>query len=181
MSNSGRHEKTIDLDTGIAFYDFGYDEDKNLVTITDRFDNQTTIGRDGSGVPPLSHPPDGIITTLTIDANNHLTRITYPDTSYFTFEYTPDGLMTAEIEPEGNRFEHVYDSSGRLTDVMDDEGGHWSYARTAYENGDILTEVTTGEGNLTSYLDHTCSTGFYESTITDPTGARPCLPNPPMA
>jgi RHS repeat-associated protein len=80
--------------------------------------------------------------------------------------------MTAKIEPEGNRFEHVFDSNGRLIDSTDDEGGHWQFSRTAYENGDILTEVKTGEQNLTSYLDHTYSTGEYTSTITDPTGGE---------
>jgi RHS repeat-associated protein len=34
-----------------------------------------------------------------------------------------------------------------------------------------LTEVLSAEGNLTSFLDHTDSTGKYTSTITDPTGA----------
>ena len=43
---------------------------------------------------------------------------------------------------------------------------------TASENGDILTEVLTGEGNLTTYLNRTDSTGAYTSTITDPTGAE---------
>jgi YD repeat-containing protein len=123
-------------------------------------------------VPTSITSPDGITTTLTIDANNHLTRITYPDGNYYDFEYTSDGLLTAKIEPEGNRFEHVFDFNGRLTDATDQEGGHWNYARTAYENGDILTEVLTGEGNLTSYLDHTYSTGEYTSSITDPTGAE---------
>ena len=96
----------------------------------------------------------------------------YSDGSFYSFEYTPDGLMTAKIEPEVNRFEHVFDSNGKLTKATDEEGGHWQFTRTVSSNGDILTEVLTGEGNLTSYLDHTDSTGAYTSTITDPTGAQ---------
>jgi len=172
MSISGRHKTTVDLDTGITLDEFGYDQDKNLISITDRFGNEITIARDGSGVPTSITSPDGLITTLTIDTNNHLTGVTYPDGSYYSFEYTTEGLMTANIEPEGNRFEHVFDSIGRLTDATDQEGGHWNYTRTAYENGDILTEVLTAEGNLTSYLDHTYSTRAYTSTITDSTGAQ---------
>jgi len=172
MSGAGLHKKSIDLDTGITLNEFGYDDEDNLISITDRFGNETTIQRDGSGVPVAITSPDGLTTSLTIDAKNHLTGITYPDGSYCSFEYTFDGLMTAKIEPEGNRFEHVFDSNGRLTDSTDDEGGHWQFSRTAYANGDILTEVISGEGNLTSYLDHTYSTGLYESTITDPTGAE---------
>ncbi len=172
MSSAGRHKKTIDLDTGVTLYEFGYNEDNELVSITDRFGSQTIVQRDGSGVPTAITSPDGITTSLTIDADNHLTRITYPDGSYYGFEYTTDGLLTAKIEPEENRFEHVFDSIGKLTHATDQEGGNWQYSRTAYENGDILTEVLTAEGNLTSYLDHTYSTGAYTSTITDPTGAE---------
>ena len=172
MSSTGRHKKTIDLDTGITFYDFGYNDDKELVSITDRFGNQTTIERDPNGEPTSITSPDGITTTLTIDDNNHLTHITYRDGNSYDFEYTLDGLLTAKIEPEGNRFEHVFDFTGRLTDATDDEAGHWNYARNVAAKGDILTEVLTGEGNLTSYLDHTYSTGAYTSTITDPTGGE---------
>ena len=172
MSNAGRHKTTIDLDTGVSLYGFGYNEDNELAFMTDRFGNQTTIQRDANGIPTAITSPDGITTTLTIDADNHLTHITYADDSFYSFEYRADGLMTAETEPEGSRFEHVFDSLGRLTDVFDDEGGHWNYSRQVYGNGDILIDVVTGEGNLTSYLDHTYSTGRYTSTITGPTGAE---------
>ncbi|MBN1841374.1 MAG: hypothetical protein JW883_03705 [Deltaproteobacteria bacterium] len=172
MSSAGRHKMTIDLETGVTLFEFGYNVEKELVSITDRFGNQTTIDRDANGVPTAIVSPDGITTTLTVDGENHLTRITYPDGSYYGFEYTTDGLLTAKIEPDGNRFEHVFDAIGRLTDATDEEGGHWNYARTAYENGDILTEVLTGEGNLASYLDHTDSTGAYTSTISDSTTAQ---------
>ena len=58
-----------------------------------------------------------------------------------------------------------------MTDATDDEGGRWQFARSVQENGDILYQKLTGEGNLTSYLDHT-STGAYTSTITGPAGAE---------
>jgi RHS repeat-associated protein len=175
LSSAGLHETTIDLDTGVILREFSYDEDNNLVSVVDRFGNQTTVERDANGVPNSITSPDGITTTLTIDSNNHLTKITFPDGSYYSFEYTSDGLLTDKIEPEGNCFNHAFDSLGRLTNATDEEGGSWQYSRTAYENGDILTEVLTGEGNLTSYLDHTYSTGAYTSTITGPTGAQTLL------
>jgi len=43
MSAAGYHKKTIDLDTGVSVYEFGYDEENNLISITDQFDNQITI------------------------------------------------------------------------------------------------------------------------------------------
>ena len=172
MSNSGRHKKTFDLDTGITIREFGYTTDNNLISIIDQFGNQTTINRDGNGVPTSIVSPDGHTTLLTIDTVNHLTRITYPDGNYYSFEYTSDGLMTAKIEPEENRFEHQFNSQGRLIDATDGEGGHWHFSRSTFENGDILAEVTSGEGNKTTYLDNTDSTGAYSSTITSPTGAE---------
>jgi RHS repeat-associated protein len=172
LSYPGFHKKTINLETGIVLHEYGYNENNNLISITDQFGNQTIINWDGNSVPTSITSPDGLTTQLTIDAANHLTRITYPDGSFYSFEYTPDGLMTAKIEPEQNRFDHTFTLLGRLSDVYDEEGGHWNYQRTAYENGDILTQIISGEGDISSYMDHTDSTGVYESTVTDPTGAQ---------
>ena len=172
ISKSGQHHATIDLDTGITLYEFSYDENQNLVSVIDQFGNQTTINRDGSGVPTSITSPDGLTTQLSIDVDNNLNRITYPDGSFYTFEYTPEGLMTAKIEPQGNQFDHAFNVSGQLEDVIDEEGGHWNYTKNVYGSGDILTEVTTGEGNVTSYIDHTDPIENYTSTITDPTGAE---------
>jgi RHS repeat-associated protein len=172
MSSAGRHKMTFDLNTGRTLYTFNYDSNKNLISFTDQFGNLTAIQRDASGVPIAIISPDGITTTLTIDGNNHLTRITYPDGNFYGFEYTPEGLMTAKIEPEGNRFEHIFDSAGRLTDAIDQEGGRWQYSRSVNPNGDILTQVLSAEGNLASYLDHTDSISAYTSHITDPSGAE---------
>ena len=172
MSGTGLHKNTIDRDTGGVLREFSYDENNNLSTIIDQFNNLITIQRDANGVPTAIISHDNITTTLSIDPNNHLTRVTYPDGSHFDFEYTPAGLMTAEIEPEGNRFDHSFSSLGRLTDVFDEQGGHWNYTRTAYENGEFITEITSGEGNVTSFRDRTDLTGAYTSTIVDPTGAE---------
>jgi len=172
LSSDGRHTKTINLNTGVSLHAFDYDVENNLVAITDQFGNIIHIERDAlTGVPTAIISPDGIRTELSIDANKHLNRVAFADGSFYDFEYTTDGLMTVEIEPAGNRFEHVFDDKGRLKDVLDEEGGHWAYTRSIDVNSDILTEVLSAEGNLTSFLDHTDSTGKYTSTITDPAGA----------
>jgi RHS repeat-associated protein len=172
MSSDGHHMKTIDLNTGVSLHEFGYDGENKLVGINDQFGNTILIERDETtGVPTAIISPDGIRTELSINANNHLNRVTYADGSYYDFEYTSEGLMLVETEPAGNSFEHVFDDQGRLTDVLDEEGGHWTYTRTIDVNSEILTEVLSAEDNLTSFLDHTDSTGKYTSTITDPAGA----------
>ena len=172
ISSTGRHKATLDLDTGVALRTFGYNEDNQLVSISDPFGNRTAIERNKDGTPTAIVSPDGLATTLTIDAQNHLTAVTYPDDSTYRFEYTADGLMTAETEPNGNRFEHQFDSNGRLTDVLDEEAGHWHFDRTVFENGDVVAEVTSGEGNQSTYWDHTHSTGRFTSTIVAPDGSE---------
>jgi RHS repeat-associated protein len=172
MSATGRHKATIDLDTGVVLNAFTYNEQGQVVSVTDRFGNQTEIARDGSGMPTAVISPDGITTSLAIDAQNHLTGITYPDGGQFSFEYTPDGLMIAKTEPEGNRFAHQFDAMGKLTIAGDDEGGHWRYDRLVYGNGDVLTRRISGEGDIASYLDHTEPGGAFSSVITDPAGGQ---------
>jgi RHS repeat-associated protein len=172
LSSSGLHKTTVDLNTGIILLAFRYNEDNKLISITDQFNNQIIIQRDASGTPLSITSPDGLVTRLTIDSNNHLLRVAYPDNSAYNFEYTGSGLLTAKIEPRGNRYEHVFDANGRLTNAIDEEGGNWQYTRTALPNGDIRTDVVTAEGSTTTYLDHTDSTGRYTSTITDPTGSQ---------
>jgi len=84
LSESGQHKTTIDLDTGVTLKEFGYDQDNNLISITDQFNNQVIIQRDANGTPTSITSPDGLTTTLTIDGNNHLTRITHPDSSFYS-------------------------------------------------------------------------------------------------
>jgi RHS repeat-associated protein len=172
MSATGHHTKTVDLHTGITLRSFEYDDSRRLVSIEDRFGNQTTILRDESGIPVSIISPDGITTGLSIDQNNHLNRITYPDGSYYEFEYDPAGMMTNKIEPEGNRFGHQFDANGRLVLVTDEEGGNWTYSKDRYANGDSLVQINTAEGNTTTYQDVTASTGAVTSTITGPAGAE---------
>ncbi|MDX2511242.1 MAG: sugar-binding protein, partial [Desulfobacterales bacterium] len=172
ISDSGIHLKTVDLHTGITLSSFEYDDERHLVSIIDRFDNETGISRDENGIPISITSPDGIVTNLSIDENNHLTRITYADGNYYDFEYDQGGLMTNKIDPEGNHFGHQFDANGRLILVTDEEGGNWAYSKDRYANGDSLVQVTTAEGNTISYQDITKSTGAYESTITGPDGAE---------
>jgi RHS repeat-associated protein len=172
ISSTGLHTNTIDLDSGLSFFTFNYDDDQRLACIADQFGNTTDISRDTYGTPIAIVSPEGITTHLTIDTNNHLTRIEYSDGSYFDFEYSPEGLLTAKTEPAGNRFEHMFDDHGRLINALDQTGGNWTYTKSANSKGDDLICITTAEGNTTSYLDHIDSTGAYTSTITDPTGGE---------
>ena len=172
ISFTGLHTETVGLHTGVALNTFGYDENRRLVSVADRFGNTITITRDENGVPLSIISPDGITTNLDIDENNHLVRITYPDGACYDFEYDPEGLLTAKVEPEGNRFEHQFDENGRVVLVSDEAGGRWAFSKERFTNGETRYQVTTAEGNTTSYLDMPEFTGAVSSTITGPAGAE---------
>ncbi len=115
FSSSGIYKIAFNLDSGVILQSFSYDEDNNLHSIIDHFGNMISIERDiTSKVPTAIISPDGLRTELIIDTNNHLKQVTYPDGSHYDFEYTQDGLMTAEIEPEGNRFDHSFSFVGQV-------------------------------------------------------------------
>jgi RHS repeat-associated protein len=171
MDSTGLHKSTIDLTTGKTLLTFGYNQNLQLISITDRFGNQTAIQRDGSGVPTSITSSDGIVTGFSVDGNNHLSNVTYPDNTSFSFTYDPGGLMTDEYDLKGNRFVHIYDGNGKVTDINDPEGGTWDYSRTVDSDANITTTVLTGEGNLTTYVDRTESTGASTSVKTGPDGS----------
>ncbi|MCI5118987.1 MAG: hypothetical protein D3913_13800, partial [Candidatus Electrothrix sp. LOE1_4_5] len=170
MSATGRHKRTIDLDSGFVLQEFGYDADDNLISITDQFGNATSIERDTDGTPTAIISPDGLRTELHINTDKQLTQVVYPDTTAYKFTYTADDLMTVETEPTGNRFEHVFDANGKIAEVLDEEGGKWQYTRQRLANGDVRIDSLTAEGNRTTNLDNTASTGAFATTTIDPSG-----------
>ncbi len=171
MSTSGLHIRTIDLYTGVSLYEFSYNQEGKLVSITDQFGNTVHIERAG-GSPMAVISPDGMRTELSINSANHLAQVTYPGGVHYNFHYTADGLLTEKIDPKGNHFRNGFDSQGRLVNISDDEGGLWRYSTMVEAGGDNLVEKLSAEGNLTTYRDHTDPLGAYQSTITDPNGAQ---------
>ena len=172
FSSAGLHLKTVDLETGSDLYTFDYDADDRVVSVNDRFGNPTAIERDGAGRPFAIVSPDGLRTTLTVNGQNQLTGITFPDGSAYGFEYTPEGLLTAKIDPAGNRFEHFFDTGGRLVSASDQEQGNWQFAQSADATGLVTSTTLTAEGAGTTYQDRTESTGAYTSRITDAAGSE---------
>lgn len=172
FGSAGSHKTSADLNTGVVLKAFGYNSGNQLISITDQFGRETRISLDGSGTATSISSPDGITTTLSIDPNRHLKSIIYPGGETYGFDYTGDGLLIAKTEPRGNRFTHSFDGNGRLVAAGDQEGGNWQFQRTAYGSGDVISTVTTGEGNTTHYRDRTSASGAVHSIITDPAGAE---------
>ncbi len=171
MGSTGLHKKTIDLASGITLLDFGYNTRGELISITDRFGSQTSIQWNAAGTISSITSPDGIVTSLTVDGNTHLTNISYQDGSSYAFGYTADGLMTDEYDRRNNHFIHQYaPASGRITSIIDPESGRWDYEHYTDATGTVFSSMRTAEGNIISYRDKEDLAGAYTSAQTDARG-----------
>ncbi len=165
----GRHEKTIDLQTGQALRTFSYDGEK-LISISDQFGNETTVQYDTNGNPTSITSPYGLVTHLTLDPGRNLIKVTSPDTSHYDFTYSQDGLLLSKTEPNGNIYTHAYDVTGRLSTVEDEEGGIWTLTKTPMTDGAITNSTTTALGNRTVYTENRSSPGESVMEITSAAG-----------
>lgn len=173
ISPAGRHEKTVDLETGRTLRQFQYNYSDNILNaIIDQFGNTIDIERDNSRIATAIISSEGLRTQLVIDENNHLTQIVLPDGNNYQFDYTVNGLMTLEKDPEGNEYTHVFSEAGFLEEVLDQNGGHWRYNLLIQDDGSELITISTAEDNQSSYLDITNIDGTYSSIITEETGSQ---------
>lgn len=149
---SGRHVQTIDPITGTVQLSFGYNESNQLISVVDNLGNEVELQRDSYGAVERIVSPDGYETALTVDGENNLTEVLYPNGGSYRFSYI-DELLTWQSDPNGNEFNRVYDSSGRIQSVFDPEGGSWEYFKS-------------GNGVSQSYGFLTAEGTVHESTIT---------------
>ncbi|MCJ7550096.1 MAG: hypothetical protein MUQ30_10480, partial [Anaerolineae bacterium] len=150
FSGSGRHLQTLHALTGAILYQFSYDSDFRLTSVTDGNGNITTIERDASGHPTAIAGPYGQHTTLTLDANNNLTGITNPASESIQLASTAEGLLTSLTDARGNIYHFTYDSQGRLIRDADPAGGVKTLART--EAGQTYTvTLSTALNRTTTY------------------------------
>ena len=120
-----------------------------------------------------STDPRGNNTTYTRDANNQVTKITYPDGTYESFNYNSFGQVTyhrktdgssasASYDGSGNRYRstnsfnspancftyYYYDSVGRLDQVTDFNGHNTWYT---YNGRHLLTQLKHDDGTHKDY------------------------------
>lgn len=146
FDQDGKHIKTIDLDSGITLTTFLYNEQDQLISISDRFNNTITIERDAQGKATSIISPDGYTTKLTIDTNNNLMRAEYDDTTGYDFVYF-GSLMTDETDPNRNLFVKTYDAEGRIINTTDPEQGVWEFFNIKNEVNRIVTYGFTSSEN----------------------------------
>lgn len=153
----GRHLRTVHGLTGATKLTFGYGAHGYLETVTDAFNNTTTIQRGVDGEAVAIVGPYGQSTGLS-QVGGYLARITDPAGGEWNMAYDAGGLLQGFANPNGgvSTFEFV---AGRLTRDTDPAGGFKTLARTTsrvsgggfgvIKRTDVT--VTTGMGRTSTY------------------------------
>jgi RHS repeat-associated protein len=141
-----------------------------LLSLADRYNNQTTLNYDAGGKLVSATDPFGRLLFFTSDANgrvlsisdsmgtvatysygasNQLLSVIYADNSAFQFSYDGSLRLASVTDALGNTLEsHTYDSQGRAL-TSEKQGGVERY--TLNYVSDTRTEVTDALGHLTKY------------------------------
>jgi RHS repeat-associated protein len=172
FNNFGRHLETIDSLTGAIQYQFGYDSNFKLGSITDADGNVTTVEHSGEN-PSAIVGPYGQRTSLTVDGNGYLASINNPAGESAQLQSTQDGLLTQFTNPNGNTYQFAYGAQGRLLQDDDPAGGSQALSHTEQNNGKTYTVTrTTALGRTTTYKVENLDTGGSKRTNTFPNGLQ---------
>ena len=169
FDHEGRHLRTLLALTGATLLEFGYDADGLLTTVTDGNGNVTEIARNGSEIELVS--PFGQVTTLTLDGEGYLERISNPADEETRFEYVL-GLMSSRTDPLNYTKEYFFDLNGRLIEWRDENDNASTLTRLSRTSRweDYLTTRTSPEGLETKYKVQEQSSGRTFQKVSTPDG-----------
>jgi RHS repeat-associated protein len=88
-------------------------------------------------------------TTLDYDANDRLVRITYPTSRFLEFTYDSAGRRTRMVDQDGFTVNYEYDAVGRLSRLSDGVGA--LVAQYTYDNAGRLARKDMGNGTYTTF------------------------------
>jgi len=168
---TGHHLQTLRPMTGAVKYQFGYDAAGNLITVTDGSGNITTIQRDGSEHATAILSPFLQTTTLVVDSNGFLSDVIDPATHTSRFNNTSTGLITGRTDANGDAYNYLYDTFGRLITDSDPAGGSTLLTRTDSNSGYSVT-TATALGRTATYQVTTGGTAAEQLTNTWPNGLQ---------
>jgi RHS repeat-associated protein len=166
---TGLHLRTLDALTRVTMLTFAYDAKNQLTSVTDANNNVTTIQRDSGGNPVAIIGPFGQRTSLNLNADGLLSKVTNPAGEAVTLTYHPGGLLATETDPLNHVSSFFYDSTGRLSRDQSAAGGTLDYTRSEFEGGWEVTEKSS-LGRVAKYRVEKLAAGGEVRTSTDPAG-----------
>lgn len=147
---------------------YTYDLNGNVKTMTDSFNQTTTLTYDALNRVIQSKDPLLGVTKFEYDLGNRITKVTAPASRVTTFVYDGFGQLWAQNSPDTGSTTYEYNAAGQRTKMTRASGGITTYA---YDGLGRLTGVTAGaQGQTFSYDSCTNGKGRLCS-VTDPTGS----------
>nr|MDJ0766694.1 hypothetical protein [Myxococcota bacterium] len=156
----GRHLATKDALSGQVKYQFGYNPDGYLMTVTDAEGDILEIERDVTGrITGIMPPAQGSVLDpsmrkigIELDANDYIHRVVLPDgANYQMTYYDTEGLLWTFTTPNGDLATFTYDDDGRLTTGLDAAGSTKTLQLDQVLNRSAEVQFTSGEQLLTTY------------------------------
>jgi RHS repeat-associated protein len=169
FNNVGKHLRTQESLTGAVTYQFAYNGNGLLASVTDVAGQVTTIERNGTGNPTAIVAPGGQRTTVTMDANGYLASITNPAGETTQLTASADGLLATLTDPRSGLHQYTYDAQGRLSNDQDPANGFTTLARTDLSTGWTVTSNTALNRTSTNQVT-TTAIGDQFRTDTDSNG-----------
>jgi RHS repeat-associated protein len=145
---------------GLYTTTYGYDSSHRLSTITRALTTSSNIVEtftyDSDGEIATFTNPDGVVTTYSHDALNHLTMLILADAtgvvSTYTYSYDKVENLTAEVVPltstSNATYTYAFDSMNRFTKETDPLSNVTTYS---YDSDGNLTGLTNALGYTTTY------------------------------
>ncbi|MFM0309233.1 DUF6531 domain-containing protein [Paraburkholderia sp. RL17-383-BIF-A] len=142
---------------------YAYDAKGNLLTVTDRLGNRTTLTNDSRGRPlTVTDALKGVTKYVWTGAD--LTSITDPLNRITQFTTDAVGRLTSVQDPLGNTTRRTLDALDRTTDVIDAAGG---VSHFTWDSGGQLLSQADPKGVTTRYTYNAIGR---PQTKTDPLG-----------
>lgn len=150
----GKHLETRSIKTGRRLFEYQYDIQGRLKSITDAFGNETEFQQVSSSEVHIV-APFGQTTVLTLDGDGWLVELADPVGKNYEMTYVnADGLLETFKKPEGAISTFTYDLNGKLDRDDHSAGAFLKFIETAINNNYGTMNMSTAEGRQTSYTNY---------------------------
>lgn len=142
-----------------------------LVKDTDKNNNSVTFNTDANNASQVDSITDtqGRTTTISYDANGHVSQITDPFQRSISYSYNSDGELTSSTDQNGNVTQFVY-SNSRLVKITDPLS---NTTEIAYNDNGLV-------GSLHDPLQDETNFTYYGSSASECNGVQPSGTNPTL-
>ncbi len=150
---NGYGERTDYFDANNHQYQYGYDGNGCLSSVTTPLGHMTHFTSDGFGFRTSRTDAQNRQTTYTPDALERLWTITYPDQSTKTFSYDCDNDLTSFTDVTGTT-NRTYDVDDRLVKETHGLGGGNTIVQHSYDAAGklgLLSTTTDSNGRVMTY------------------------------